>query len=77
MAALPIIEHFEVFKDLLRGLFPCVVLTMMNELPFQGTKEALDAGVVSAIPCATHAGNKTILVKDTLVARGGILTPPV
>lgn len=77
MAALPIIKYFEIFKDLLLGLFPCVVLTMMNEFLFQGTKEALDAGVVPAISFATHAGNETVLVKETLVARGDILTSTV
>lgn len=75
MAALPILKYFNLFNDLLRGLFPCVIVRMMNEFTFQGTKEAFDAGVVPAIPCATHAGNGTVLVKDTLVARGGILTP--
>ena len=48
---------------------------MMNEFPFQGTKEAFDAGVVPAIPCATHAGNETVLIKDTPVARGSIRIP--
>jgi len=56
MAALPLIQPFEVFKDLLLGLFSCVTLTMMNEFPFQGAKEALDADVVSAIPFATQLG---------------------
>ncbi len=77
MAALSIIKHFEIFKDLLRGLLPCVILTMMNAFPFQGPKETLDAGVVPAITLATHAGKEPILIKETLVAHGGLRPLPV
>lgn len=55
MAALPIIKHFEVFKDLLPGLLPPPVQARMNQLPFQGTEEALGADVVLAIPFSRHA----------------------
>jgi hypothetical protein len=50
VAALPIIEHFKVLKDLLPGFLPRPVLAMMNEFPFQGAKEALDAGIVPTVP---------------------------
>lgn len=60
VAALPIIKHFEIFKDLLLGLVSCEVLSMMNEFPFQGAKEALDAGVVPAIAFAAHASRDTV-----------------
>jgi hypothetical protein len=49
----------------------------MNEFPFQGAKEALDAGVVPASPFEPHAGGETVLLKVMLVARGCILTPTV
>lgn len=55
MAALSIIKHFEIFNDFLCGLVSCGVLTMMNEVPFQGTKEALDAGIVPTGSSPRHA----------------------
>ncbi len=77
VAALPTIKHFEIFKDLLLGPVSCGVLSMMNEFPFQGAKEALDAGVVSAITFAAHAGRDTVRGKHLLIGPCGILIPSV
>ena len=71
------IEHLDVFKDILPCLFTGHIAPMVHQLTLECPEEAFDTGIVSAMTCATHAGNKTVLVKDTLVARGGILTTPV
>ncbi len=41
MAALPIIEHLNVFDDVLNRFAPCHVLPLVDELVLQYPKEAL------------------------------------
>lgn len=77
MASLPVIKHFEVFKDLLLRLLPRPVLAMMNEFPFHGAKEALDAGVVPAIPLPRHADGDSRRRKRLLVGEGCLLTAAI
>lgn len=50
---------------------------MMNEFPFQGAKEALDAGVVPPIAFAAHASRDTVRGKHLLIGLCSILTPSV
>ena len=59
-AALPIIEHLNVLKDI-----PCRVVTgglvpMVHELALEGPEEAFDAGVVPTITCAAHTGRDAV-----------------
>lgn len=77
MAALSIIKHFEIFKDLLLGLFSCVVLTMMNEFPFQGAKEALDAGIVPTVSSPRHAPPYARGPQALLIGVCRVLTAPI
>lgn len=77
VATLPIIKHFEIFKDFLLGLVSCEVLSMMKEFPFHGAKEALDAGVSPAIAFAAHAGRDTVRGQQLLIGPCGLLTPSV
>lgn len=77
MAALPIIKHFEVFKDLRLGLFSCVVLTMIDQFSFQGAKEALDADIVPTASSPRHAPSYARGLQLLLGGRGGILTPAI
>jgi len=74
VAALPIIKHFEVFKDLLPGFLPCAVLAMMNEFPFQRAEETLHAGIIPAVASARHASDDSRRGQALLVGRGCILT---
>ena len=77
MAALPIIKHFEIFEDLLRGLFPGLILAMMNAFPLQGAQEALDAGVVLAIPSTRPTPRDTSSLQMLLVGCRRIRTPTI
>lgn len=45
----------------------------MDQLPFQGTEEALDAGVVPAIPFSRHADRHARRRECLLVGEGCIL----
>jgi hypothetical protein len=46
----PIIEHFDVRKDVLCRFVPCTVLTMINELAFQCVEEAFDTRLSQQFP---------------------------
>jgi len=66
------------FKDLLLRFFlPRPVVAMMNGFPFHGAKEALDAGVVPAIPLPRHADGDACRRKRLLVGDGCILTSAI
>ncbi len=73
----PIIEHFDVRKDVLCRFVPCTVLTMINELAFQCAEEAFDTRVVPAVPPTRHAAGHTVYREQLLVCRGGLLTAPI
>ena len=77
MAALPIIKHFKVFKDLLLGFLPCPVLAMMNQFPFQRAEEALNAGVVPTVSSTRHAPGHARGPQVLLVGCGCILTAAI
>ena len=54
MTTQPIVEDFDVLKDILCCLIPCAVLAMIDELALQGTKETLDTGIVPTVPPSRH-----------------------
>ena len=62
MSAQPIIEHFDVFNDVLCCLVPCAVLAMIDELALQSPEEALHAGVVPTASPPGHAGVRPCVV---------------
>ena len=56
----PIVEHFDVLKDILCRLVPCAVLAMINELSLQSAEETLDAGIVPTVPLSRHAAGYAV-----------------
>ncbi len=48
MSAYSIIEHFDPFKNILLGIFPCRVTSVMHELCFNVWKNFHDGIVVSS-----------------------------
>ena len=72
-SSLPIVEHLDVFEDVLRRFIPCGAVPMIDELALERSEETFDAGVVPAVALAAHAGDETVLIEQTLVA----LTPVV
>lgn len=76
-AALPIREYLNVFEDVLDRLPPRPVLPLVDELPLQCPGEVLHTSVIPTVPCTAHAGNEAVLIKQTLVACGGILTAAI
>lgn len=78
MSSWSIIEHLDVFNDILSRVVLGGVVPMVDQLTRECPEEAFDPGIVPAIAVATPAGKKkTVFIKDTLVARGGILIPTV
>ena len=69
VVSLPIVEHFDVFEDVLRGFISGGIVPMVHELPLERPEEAFDAGIVPAVAFTAHAGTEAIGCKDALVAR--------
>jgi hypothetical protein len=68
-----IVEHFDPFKNILPGLFPSEVAPMIHELRFQRMNEALDHGIVPAVPTPTHARRQAVPGQQLTVPGGGVL----
>lgn len=77
MAALAIVEHLDVFEDVLRRIFMGCVAPLIDELARESPKKAFNAGVVPTVSLVAHAGTKTVHIEEPLVARGRILTAVV
>ena len=75
--SLPIIEHLDIFEDVLLGFVSCGVAPMIDPLTLKRPEETFDTRVVPAIAFATHAGAEAIGCKYALVARGRRLTTPL
>jgi hypothetical protein len=73
VSSLPIVEHLDVFEDVLLGFLSCGVVPMLDELALECSEETLDTGVVPTVPFAAHAGTETVLSESVLVTRRGIL----
>ena len=72
-----IVEHLNVFEDVLLGFGSCGIVPMVHELALQCPEEALHAGVVPAIAFAAHAGRDAVRGEQLLVRPCGILTPAI
>ncbi len=77
MSALPIIEHLDVFEDVLSRLVPCAVLTRVDEFTLERPEEALHAGIVPTVPPSRHAAGHPVCREQLLVGRGGILAASI
>ena len=60
MPTLPIIEHLNVFEDILCRVFTGRVVQMVYEFALECPEEALDTGIVPAVASAAHAGNDAV-----------------
>ncbi len=77
MSSLPIIEHLNVFEDVLCRFVSRGVVPMIDELTLECPEETFDAGIVPAVAFTAHAGDEAILIEQPLVARGRILTATI
>ncbi len=73
----PIIDHFDLFKNVPCRFIPCTVLTMIDEFAFQCAERAFDTRVVPAIPPTRHAAGHPLCREQLLVCPGGILAAPI
>lgn len=63
MSSAPIIEHLDVFEDVLLGFISCGVVPMIDELALECSEKAFDRGVVPTVPFAAHAGTETVHIE--------------
>ncbi len=73
----PIIEHLDVFEEVLLGFGSCGLVPMISELALPCPEETLNAGVVPAIACVTHAGRDAMRGEQLPARPRGILTPTI
>ena len=73
----PIVEHFNVLKDIQCRLVPCVVLRMIHELALECLEKAFDTDIVPVVAGAAHAGGDAVDGEYLLVPRGGILAAAI
>ena len=73
MLTLPIIEHFNILKDILPGLITGGTVPMGHELTLARPEETFDAGVIPVVAFAAHAGDEAVRIEQALVACGGKL----
>lgn len=61
--SLPIVEHLNVFEDILRGFVTGRVMPMIDQFTLECSEETLDSGVVPVVASATHAGDEAVLIQ--------------
>lgn len=64
---LPVVEDFDVLRDLSACILPGAVATMMDQLGLQRAEEIFHRCVVVAAPLPTHGGNQSKLPEKFLV----------
>lgn len=77
MTAGPTVEHFQPLKNVLLGLRSCPIPAMVDELRFQGMKEAFHDGIVPTIAATTHTDRDAVAREPRAVRSGGVLRPAV
>src|SRR6476659_8495600 len=77
MAALPIIEHFQIFEDRCLGLLPILKPSVMDQFGFECGKEAFYYCIVPTITEATHGAANPQDRQTLLIGYRCILTAPV
>ena len=77
MTAKTIVEHLDVFKDILSGLGLGSILLMKDQLSFEGAKETFDGCIVITISFAAHTTHHSSLCQQSLILIAGVLTAPV
>ena len=68
--AQPIVEHFNVLKDVLSRLISCTVLPMVDELTLERPKKL---STQAAVAGAAHARGNAVLAEQPLVATCRVL----
>lgn len=77
MEMLTVIEDLDVIEDGYFRLRNGQVVLVMDQLLFEGSKEAFHGGIVVTITRLAHADLGKIVIEQLLVACAGILTTPV
>ena len=77
MPALPIVEAFQVFKDLCLDFLPGLKPTQVDQFAFQCGKETLHHRIVPTVARPAHGTRNAPRRQPLLIHRGGILTASV
>ena len=73
----PVVEDFNVFGDLLSGLFSGGKAAMVNEFGFEAAPATFHGGVVPAIAFSAHGGLHAELLQELLVGSCAVLAASV
>ena len=73
MLALGVVEHLDVFEDVLPWSVACRVCASPYPFPLQELKEALGDSVIVTIPTPAHAGLQVVLAEKHLPLAAGEL----
>jgi len=65
MAPLPIIEHLNVFKDLLPRLLTGRITPMVHQLTLERPEETFHTGVIPTVAFAAHAGRDPVELEES------------
>jgi len=60
MPSLPIIKHFNIFKNILFSILPCQIIILIDQFCFQRMKERLCVSIIITVALTAHALKKTI-----------------
>ena len=74
---LPVVKNLYVIEYGLFGFFPWFEATQVDKLIFQGTEKALRTSIIITVTFATHAGDKAILPKQSLIGITGVLNTTI
>lgn len=73
----PVVEYFDVLRDLALGLFPGGEVTVMNQFSLQGTPAAFHQCIVPAVALATHRSVHAELPQQFLVGVRTVLAAAI
>lgn len=77
MPPLTVIKNFNVLKDITFCLCPCLILNLIDPLPFEGGKETFRHRVIVAIAWPTHATGDPVVPEKVLEIITGILAAAI
>ena len=73
MFSAAVIKHFDVFKNVGLCLHPSFIISVIDQLSFEGMKPTFHGRVISAVTFTAHAANYLVRAQLMLIIVAGIL----
>jgi len=74
---IPIVENFDVFKDIQSGLISGDKVAVKGQFCFEGSEESFYGGIVITVALAAHTIDHLMLCQQCLIIVAGILAAPI